>query len=230
MNIHRLNRLYDQLTPRERLPLLMAAHLRSDMAEQQRLNDSAPKQVFRVVDYYCLAKAFGEAVHLHLQYLMDLAGSFWQCWGLWMISTLAHVPDKTGKKRRRKTGAGAKKHASAVANGIDESHAFDLMCNVASRFTAHVDGWKQFCADLHLDPEAALRFRIGWELIEQTERAARILVLSAEEAARSPHLEPAAAESDDSSEGGAAPVESVADLARDWHAVLDDLVRSQTVE
>src|SRR5262249_19260145 len=57
MNTHRLGQLYDQLTPRERLPLIMAAHLRGDAADQKRLSASAPLKTLRVPNYYPLAKA-----------------------------------------------------------------------------------------------------------------------------------------------------------------------------
>ena len=41
MNTNRFDQLYNQLTPRERLPMIMAAHLRGDAAEQNRLVSSA---------------------------------------------------------------------------------------------------------------------------------------------------------------------------------------------
>ena len=84
MNTNPLTKLYDQLTPRERLPLIIAAGARGDEAEQQRLKASAPRQMLQVPDYHCLAKALAEAVHYHLLTLLDLAATFWQWWGLWM--------------------------------------------------------------------------------------------------------------------------------------------------
>ena len=41
MNSQPLSRLYDQLTPRERVPLIMAAYVRGDPAEQKWLSASA---------------------------------------------------------------------------------------------------------------------------------------------------------------------------------------------
>jgi hypothetical protein len=77
MNTHRLGQLYDQLTPRERLPLIMAAHLRGDAADQKRLGASAPLKTLRVPNYYPLAKALRTAVHWQMQTLLDpwMAGS-----------------------------------------------------------------------------------------------------------------------------------------------------------
>jgi hypothetical protein len=229
MNTHPLGRLYDQLTPRERLPLLMAAHLRGDAAEYQRLSASAPTQTFQVADHYPLAKALGEAVHLHLLCLLDLAGSFWQWWGLWLASAPPQAWDENPKKpRRRRAAAGANTCRSAAANGIDPYRAYGMMRYYASRFMAHRDGWKEFCADLHLEPEAPLNFRIGWGLVTQTETAARPLVFDTEEAAQFLRQEMGAVEGDDTPERSPAPVESVAGLVRDWHALLGDLVRYES--
>jgi hypothetical protein len=89
---------------------------------------------------------------------------------------------------------------------------------------AHVGGWQQFCADLHLDPEALLHCQIGWELLAQTEKTARALVFAAEEAAQFRFRETDAVAGAAPPERGPAPVETVAEVVRAWHAVLDDLV------
>ena len=47
-----------------------------------------------------------------------------------------------------------------------------------------MEAWKQFCAELHMDPEAQLNFMIGWGLVTQTEKAARRLAFDAEETAQ----------------------------------------------
>src|SRR5205807_544212 len=83
VNTGGLDRLYDRLIPCERLPLIIAASIRKDQRERQRLSDSAPTFGFEVPDYFGLAKALGEAVDIHLSTLLDLAATFWQFWGLW---------------------------------------------------------------------------------------------------------------------------------------------------
>jgi hypothetical protein len=226
MNRDALGRLYNQLTPRERLPLLMAAHRRGDATEYQRLSDSVPKRTFQVADYYPLAKALDEAVYLHLLCLLDLAGAFWQCWGLCMVSAPLRAPEEEKKnQRRRRTLVGTQKCPGAAAGGINASRPRSLMRYYASRFAAHVSGWKQFCADLPIDPEALLQFRIGWGLVTQTEKATRALVFSAEEAAEFLRRETVACAGEDTPQRGPVPVESVAELVRAWHAILDDMVR-----
>src|SRR5262245_25048297 len=119
MNTHHLERLYDYLTPRERLPLIMAAHLRGDTAERQRLVASARKRTFEVPDYYPLARALGQAGHWHMLTLLDLAGHFWQWWGLWLTDARRRVGDASAEKPRgRRTANGKKKRRDADADLI----------------------------------------------------------------------------------------------------------------
>jgi hypothetical protein len=49
MNLRPLAKLYDRLTPLERLPLLIAAGAHGDQVEQERLNASAPKHTLQVL-------------------------------------------------------------------------------------------------------------------------------------------------------------------------------------
>jgi hypothetical protein len=186
MNPQRLERLYDHLTPRERLPLIMAAHMRGDAAERQRLVASARTRTFEVPDYYPLARALGQAAHWHMLTLLDLAGHFWQWWGLCMADAQRRVEEEDADKpRRRRTTAGQKKRRAAGVDAdlIEHYRARGIARYYASRFVAHMDGWKQFCADLHVDPEVQLKYLIGWEFVAQTEKAARRLAFSADEAA-----------------------------------------------
>ena len=57
MNSDALARLYDQLDPFERLPLIFAAGVRGDKSEQRRLSEAAPHIYRRLPDYYPLARA-----------------------------------------------------------------------------------------------------------------------------------------------------------------------------
>ncbi len=147
MNTHGLSQLYDQLTPSERLPLIMAAAARDDEAEKQRLSAAAPEVSFRVPNYYPLAKALSEAVDYHLLTLLDLAAQFWQWWGIWMSYLGRHSSagnPKTG--RRRKTDA----------DRLPEWRARGIARYFASRFVAHRHGWKQSCSAMNIDSEVQL--------------------------------------------------------------------------
>lgn len=210
MNLDHLTKLYDQLTPRERLPLIIAAGVRGDKAEQERLSASAPQERYQAPDYYRLSRALQEAVYLHLLTLLDLAALFWQGWGLCNAFGLSN-PEDTGRRKRPRKGS-----LGWWANGIFRYYA--------ARFVARVDGWKRFCSELHIDPEVQLHFMIGWETILQTEQQARALAFSPEEAARFVRIEPFAVEGEDSVGRGPVPVATAEDLAKDWHVSLDKLV------
>jgi hypothetical protein len=212
MNTKNLAKLYHQLTPRERLPLIMAAGARGDRAEHKRLSASAPKEAYEVPNYFGLAKALKEAGYFHLLTLLDLAANFWQWWGLWM-SYGVRDPAEAGTKKSR---CGQKKSLQRL-----ERRAGGIVRYYASRFVAHVEGWKQFCSELQIDPEAQLNFMIGWETIRRTEESARVLAFSDEEAALFVHFESVAVEGDDLLEKEPAPVETAEDLAESWHVLLD---------
>jgi hypothetical protein len=228
MQTHSLERLYDRLTPRERLPLIMAAHIRGDAAERNRLVESARIRTFQVPDYYPLAKALGQAGHWQMLTLLDLAGHFWQWWGLWMSYAWPQAPDEDVARRRgRRAVTGTRKRRSADADLIEEYRARGITRYYASRFVAHVDGWKQFCAELHTDPEAQLKLMISWGLVTQTEKAARRLAFSAEEADRFLRLETDPVAGDATMERAPVPIETVSDLARDWHVFLEEMVHHE---
>ena len=217
MNLDHLTKLYDQLTPRERLPLIIAAGVRGDKAEQERLSASAPKEKYQAPNYYRLSRALKEAVYVHRLTLLDLAALFWRGWGLWNAFGLPNPEDAPRRKRHRR---------KAEAEGSLGWWAHGICRYYAARFVAHVEGWKLFCSELHIDPEVQLKFMIGWETILQTEKQARALAFSPEEAAKFVQIEPFAVEGDDSEERGPVPVETAEDLAKDWHVLVDKLVQS----
>jgi hypothetical protein len=216
MNMRHLTNLYDRLTPLERLPLVIAAGARGDKAEQKRLSGSAPKARFEVPDYYGLAQALRRAADFHLLTLLDLAANFWQWWGLWMLGGL---PDQgtAGVKKGQGAKAKAEKAQAARTGGITRYYA--------SRFVNHVDGWKQFCLELHLDPEVQLNFMPGWDTITRTEEQARELAFSPEQAVGFLLSETVAVEGDDSLERGPVPIETADALAEAWHQILDKLAQ-----
>jgi hypothetical protein len=69
MNSDGLAKLYDGLTPRERVPLMVAASCRGDAAEAQRLSRSAPKQTMVVPDYHGWSEGLFALSAFHLQTL-----------------------------------------------------------------------------------------------------------------------------------------------------------------
>jgi hypothetical protein len=215
MTTNPVSRLYDRLTPRERLPLLIAAATRGDPVELQRLQTSAPKQKWEMRDYVPHADALNEVANYHMLTVLDLGMHFWQWWGLWLTRGLRNqVADGPGHGR-----GGQEKAAKEL-----ERRAGCLVRYYAARFVAHVDGWKQFCAELHVDPEAPLDFMIGWDNIVRTESQARELAFTPDDAAWFVRLETVDVGGDENQPSGPAPVETAAEVAAGWHAILAKLV------
>jgi hypothetical protein len=226
MNTDILARLYDQLDPFERLPLIIAAGVRGDKTEQRRLSESAPRLKLSVPDYSPLANALDKAVHYHLETLLDLAARFWQWWGIYMTEALcpdAADPSSFGlQETERLVGS-----LPLRSEGICRYYA--------SRFIAYFDAWKRFSAEFHIDPEARLNFMIGWAMIVQTEKVARAKAFTPEEAEQFVRAETMPVLGDDSLERGPIAVESAEGIAAVWHIVLDKFLvqeggttRSQT--
>jgi hypothetical protein len=218
MNTDSLSALYDQLNPPERVPLVIAAWSRGDTTELTRLHESAPTALFEVSDHRALTKALQEVVFYHLLTLLDLAAHFWQWWGLMLSNGLRDQAAAAAAKGRR--GKPAPKRAETLRDA-------GLARYFASRFVAHVEGWKQFCAAQHLDPEAQLTFMIGWDNIKRTESQARELAFSAEEAAWFVRLETVRVDGDESQQRGPDPVETPEEVARGWHGALAMLVSQE---
>jgi hypothetical protein len=78
VNTNALARLYDALTPSERLPAIMAASLRGDDVEADRLARSAPVRIFRVPDYFGLAEGLKLLAVFVLAELLELTTLHWQ--------------------------------------------------------------------------------------------------------------------------------------------------------
>jgi hypothetical protein len=174
MNTNSLDKLYSQLSAKERLALTIAAGCRDDASERQRLADSAPRQRFEAGHHYDLGTALLEAAHLHLLTLLDLAAKYWQCWGLcgWRnfqrhASTVARAD--SARKRRQPD------EQELRLIGQVRYHAF--------LFVTHVDGWKRFCAEWPMEPESLLDHQPGWDMVQQTERRARENAYCEEDAA-----------------------------------------------
>jgi hypothetical protein len=218
MNTQPLSRLYDQLKPRERLALIVAAAQRGHDIEKQRLVASAPTECLEQSDYAPHAQALEEIANFHLLVLLDLGMHLWQGWGLWMIRSLRNqAVDSPTKGRRGKAKA-------AMASG---TRAGCVVSYYAARFVAYVDGWKQFCAELLIDPQALLHSMIGWDNIVQTESKARELAFSPEDAAWFVRLETVPVDRDESQQTGPEPVETAAEVAAGWHRVWTSLIRDK---
>ena len=168
MNTTILDKLYDKLTARERLPLIIAAARRADAVERQRLTSSAPRMQLTVGHHYTLGTALAEAADVHLLTLLDLAASYWQWWGLWGWQGQRRQ-SQTDREQGRAADAG-----EASAEDAEELRTYSMVRYQAFLFVTHLDGWRQFCRDWHIEPEALLDFKPGWDMVTRTEaRGAR---------------------------------------------------------
>jgi hypothetical protein len=162
MKTNGLARLYDQLTPRERLPLLLAAAARGDDAEADRLANSAPRGLYRLPDYHGLGEGLTLLLLLHVQTLLDRAANFWLVTGL------------------------AEGQALAWGDGEKDPPAARRLEGVARMwaylFGVEADAWGRLMAELHIDPDSLLRDLPFSDTIRQAEEALRPVAFSEEEA------------------------------------------------
>src|SRR5688572_1141659 len=73
-----LSRHYGALSPRERLPLLVAASVRGDQAEVEQLARQAPTDLFRIPNYHRLAECMAHLALLHVIQTLDYAALLWK--------------------------------------------------------------------------------------------------------------------------------------------------------
>src|SRR6516162_7050408 len=162
-----LTKFYDQLTARERLPLHIAASVRGDPLERQRLLDSAPRAHVALPHHHALAQALAEAATMHLLSLLDVAANFWQWWGLWGWREL---------RSQKRTAPGPPGVEDAPEAEDEEAKVVRTMCMVryqAYLFVTHREGWRQFCQEWPIEPEALLQIQPGWDMLLRTEAQAR---------------------------------------------------------
>ncbi len=160
MNTNGLAKLYEHLTPKERLPLILAASARGDEAERDRLARSAPREGFRLPDYYGLAEGMLLASLFHLLELLDLAALYWQ------VNGLLEQEEALGKK--------ANKALRDRFEGLTRMFAY--------LFLLKLDGWRRFCSEFRTDPELLMDGLPGYETAKRTEEEARTMTFTSEEA------------------------------------------------
>jgi hypothetical protein len=162
VNTKALAKLYDRLTPRERLPLLMTAVVRSDAAEAQRLMHSAPRLQYRLPDYHGLSDGL-------------------------MLLTFFHALDQLDRGLLYWHATSAAANADEFPVGTQDMDVAERLWRVA-RLTAYrigveADGWARFCAELHLDGEALLRDLPCYATLQRTQQTARLAACTPDEVA-----------------------------------------------
>jgi hypothetical protein len=160
LNTKGIARHYDRLTPRERLPLIIAASVRGDETERERLVHSAPRVGYRLPDYHGMAEGMQLLALLHLGELLDLAALLWRA--SLPLTDPDDCPGKEGKERKER--------------------ALGTVRMFAYLFTVSLDGWNRFCSDLKVEPPGLLNDLPGWATVNLSANAARRVAFSPEEA------------------------------------------------
>src|SRR6516162_5116870 len=136
MNTNGLAKHYDVLTPRERMPLIIAANDRGDDAEAERLVRAAPRNAYRLPDYHGLGDGLTLLALFHALRLLEMAANFWHTSGL------------------------ASDWAASPSNDRDKEHlrSIERFAGLwAYLFTVEVNGWERLMAELQIDSETLLR-------------------------------------------------------------------------
>jgi hypothetical protein len=158
MNSNALAKLYDRLTPRERLPLIVAASGRGDEVERGRLVQTAPTVAYRLPDYHGLADALSDAALMHMLEVLHLVALFLH--------------------------ASASEERSVPPADREQDERWTRIVRLAAYLiTARVDAWRRLCGELGIDPEVLLKDLPGYATVEGSEQAARALAFTAEEVA-----------------------------------------------
>jgi hypothetical protein len=155
-----LAKLYDRLTPRERLPLIVAATARGDEADRARLLASAPASLFRLPDYFGLAEGLRTLALFHVAEMLDLAARFGHAAG--MLAQEGDFRGRAGKAER--------------ARRLGEARM------LAHLLVVNADGWTRFCCEMQLDGDLLLKHLLGYETLTRAEEVARLMAFTPEEA------------------------------------------------
>jgi hypothetical protein len=150
--LNKLTKLYDTLSPGERVPLWLAARARGDEAERQRLARSAPRKTFRVADTHGLLQGLRTLAAHHAMLQLNLVSQYWIAFSALCAESEAGSPDW---QELRMT-------------------AYHLVANAAL--------WQCFCADLEIDPDLLLKDFPGHATVKFLEEAMRSEAFTEEEA------------------------------------------------
>lgn len=155
MNTTGLEKMYDKLTPRERVPLIIAASARGDSVERQRLVSSTPVALFKVPNYRGTAEGLAKLADIFLGDMLGLSALYWQGWGLWQQATLCKYET--------------------------EERLLVSVRLLASRLLVRAESWKLLCAELQIDTEILLKGMPGFETMQMTEEESRAMAFPPEE-------------------------------------------------
>jgi hypothetical protein len=203
MNTDGLAKHYNLLTPWERLPLMVAAMARGDDVEYERLGRSAPNRRLRVANYWGLSDGLRNIATSYMLRQLEAAVCLGHAVGL-LVPWL-------------RSAKGASKGEERVWKAVQTR---------AYIFLVRADGWKLFCAELHIDPDDPLRNLPGYSALRETEKTARLVACSPEQALANIREDP---ERKESAQGASSAVpceyhiDTPEDVARSMREDLEQL-------
>lgn len=125
-----ITKLYDRLTPMERLSAFVEAAARKDLPELDRLNDTCPRKSYVMDD---LAYTDGKRQ-------------------LWLLAAMVQI-------QVDRLGFGAIAALLKLAHGSpcdpDRESTLDATRNLLARMKGCLDGWDEFCAEVGVDGDVA---------------------------------------------------------------------------
>jgi len=160
MNTNGLARHYATLTPRERLPLLVAALNRRDETEAARLARSAPAAFYKIADYFPLGEALRLLGLFHVIEQLERAVVFQQASANWVQPADAADPEEEASRQRW----------------------WRLLRFAAYRLTVEAAARKQVFGEFQIDPDSYLADLPGYETLKHAEVAAETIACTPEEA------------------------------------------------
>ena len=147
MNTNTLAKNYSQLSAEERFPLIVAAGVRGDTGEQERLKSAGRCITFSVADHWPFAHAFDDLARFVLLELMELAGL-----------QRAFLADVRGALLRDDNANESDWTTATECWGLCLAQGFILRLKA--------EGWRLFCEQLGVPPFAVWKCLPGFRLLE----------------------------------------------------------------
>ena len=182
MNTKGLAKLYDRLTPAERLPLIIAAAERGDDAERDRLVNAAGRITLSMSDHSPYARAFDELATLIFLELLEDAGNYFDAFHRALEDRDLFDGDEEGENGDAGDGDAADQETVVEADALPAADAaarpsiserqMDVALALGFILRIKGDGWKLFCERRSIPPLAL------WKCLPGFDRLHRILTLA----------------------------------------------------
>jgi hypothetical protein len=153
MNLKRLVKHYEKLTPRERFSLIMAAAARGDESERKRLMRSSPTALFRVPAYRGYSEAFCDTASLYLIQQLESGVRCWKCMALF---------------------EGEEETSERIANCLGL---------FGHQFVTRREAWNRLCAEYGIEGDLVLSVYPGFALLRDLDEMISNLAYSHDQAA-----------------------------------------------